>query len=237
MTIKAVRHFLVYQWRMWFPVAGLALRHNRMLAAVTEGTGECLVLGLCFLHQLANFLMTCHAEGSRRCQGIINLQRMMGRVTSQTVTGHLAFSVGLMTRGTIGDLAVYIMTERTGLLSMGTFIIDKILTRSFVAGKAGLFYIIGKVQGKGLMGIRMAGKAVLQFIMGFALVAHGALRDNIFTPGRMLSMTVKAGNCCLVLAAVTGDCCRGILVTFHTIGNLKANKCRACVWSRYHKCC
>ena len=93
-------------------------------------------------------------------------------MTGQTVTGHLAFSVGLMTGGTIGNLAMYIMTESTGLLCMGTFIISKILTRSFMAGKALIFYIIGKIEGKGLMGIGMAGKAVLQFIMGFALVAH-----------------------------------------------------------------
>lgn len=139
MTVKTVWHFLVHQLRMWFPVAVLALRHNRMLAAVTEGTGECLVPGLCFLHQLANFLMTYHAEGSWRCQSIIDFQRMMGRMTGQTVTGHLALSVGLMTRGTIGDLAVYIMAESTGLLCMGTCIVGKILSWFFMAGKAGLF--------------------------------------------------------------------------------------------------
>ena len=93
-------------------------------------------------------------------------------MAGQTDTGHLTFSVGLMAGGTIGDLAMYIMTESTGLLCMGTFIIGKILARSFVAGKALIFYIIGKIEGKGLMGIGMAGKAVLQFIMGFALVAH-----------------------------------------------------------------
>ena len=150
---------------MWFPVAGLALRHNRMLAAVTEGTGKCLMLGHCFFHQLANLLMTWHTEGSRCCQGIINFQRMMGRMAGQTVTGHLAFSMGLMAGGTIRNLAMYIMTESTGLLCMGTFIIGKILTRSFVAGKARIFYIIGKIEGKGLMGIGMTGKTVLQFIM------------------------------------------------------------------------
>ena len=186
-------------------MAGLALRHIRVLAAMTESTGKCLVLGLCFLHQLTNFFMTCHTECPWRGQGIINLQRMVGRMATQTVTGHLALCVGFMTTGTIGDLAVYFMAERTGLLGMGTFIIDKILPGFFMAGKAGLFYIIGKIQGKRLMGVGMTGKTILQFKVGPALMAHGAFRYDIFTPGRMLPMTIEAGNCCLVHAAVTGN--------------------------------
>lgn len=86
-------------------------------------------------------------------------------MATQTVTAHLALNMGFMTLGTFRNLAVHLMTEGTELFCMGTFIIGKILTRSFVAGKARIFYIIGKIEGKGLMGIGMTGKTVLQFIM------------------------------------------------------------------------
>jgi hypothetical protein len=124
-----------------------------MFTAVAEGTGKCLVLCHCFLHQIANFFVAWHTERSRRCQGIINLQRMVDRMASQTVTGRLTRSMGLMAHGTIGDLAVYFMAERTGQLCMGTFIIDKILARAFMAGKTGFLYVIGKMQGKRFVGI------------------------------------------------------------------------------------
>jgi hypothetical protein len=44
-----------------------------MLAAVAEGTGECLVLGFCFLQQLANFAMTWNTECPWCCLGWVDL--------------------------------------------------------------------------------------------------------------------------------------------------------------------
>ena len=157
---------------MRLTMTGLALWYGRMRSTVAEGTGKCLVLGHCFLQQLANFFVACNAECSWRCHGIFNLQRMMGRMATQTVTGNLLRSMGFMTLGAIGDLAVDLMAERTGLLGMGALKIGKVLTWSFMAGKARLFYIIGKMQGKRLMGVGMAGKAILQFKMRLAFVAH-----------------------------------------------------------------
>ena len=43
------------------------------------------------------------------------------------------------------------------------------------------------------MGIGMACQAIFQFKMGLAFMAHGALRDDILTPGGMLLMTVQTG--------------------------------------------
>ena len=51
----------------------------------------------------------------------------MGRVATQTVTGNLLCSMWFMTHKTIGDLAVYLMAERTGLFGMAALIIGKIL--------------------------------------------------------------------------------------------------------------
>ena len=87
MTIKAVGHFLVHNCRMGFTMAFLALRHIGMLTAMAEGTGECLVFGLCFLHQLANFAVTWNTECSWCSLGWIDLQWMVGRVASQTIRG------------------------------------------------------------------------------------------------------------------------------------------------------
>jgi hypothetical protein len=67
-----------------------------MLAAVAESTGECLVLGHRFFQLFTNFFMTRHAEVSRGGQGIVNFQRMVGRMTAKAVTGYLAFGMGLM---------------------------------------------------------------------------------------------------------------------------------------------
>ncbi len=81
---------------MGFAMTGDALRHNRMLAAVAEGTGECLVLGDRFLHLFTDLFMARYTEISRCGQGIVNFQRMVGRMTAEAVTGYLAFSMWLM---------------------------------------------------------------------------------------------------------------------------------------------
>jgi hypothetical protein len=81
---------------MGFTMTHLALRHNRMLTTVTEGTGECLVLGHRFFQLFTNFFMARHTEISRGGQGIVNFQRMVGRMTAKAVTGYLAFGMGLM---------------------------------------------------------------------------------------------------------------------------------------------
>jgi hypothetical protein len=86
---------------------------------------------------------------------------------------------------------------------MSALIIDEVLAGSFMASETRFFYVISKLQVKRLMGIGMAGKAVLQFKMGPAFMAHRAFRYDIFPPGRMLAMAIKAGNRCLVHAAVT----------------------------------
>ena len=136
---------------MGFTVTGLALGYIRMLAPMTESTGKCLVLGLCFYHLFSNFLMTRNTESSWCSHGIVYLQRMMRRMAAKTVARHLPFSMRFMTLGTVRDLTVYFMAEGTGLLGMGTLIIDKILPRAFMARETRFFYIIGEIQGKRLM--------------------------------------------------------------------------------------
>ena len=145
MAVKAVGHFLMHDLRMGFAVAGLALRNIGMLAPVTEGTGECLVLGLGFCQLFTSLLMACGTEGSRGGQGIFYLQGMMGRMTTEAVTGHLAFGMGLVAVCTVRDLAMHLVAEGTGLLGMGTLVFVKILSRPRMTGQAGFLDIPGKV--------------------------------------------------------------------------------------------
>ena len=152
MAIYAIGHFFVHDRRMRLTVTCLALGNNGMLAAVTECTGKCLMLGHCFFQQFTYIFVARHAEGPRCGQGIIDLQRMMGRMTAEAVTGNLAFSMGLMAIRAIRNFAMHIMTESTGLLSMGTFIVGKILARAFMAGKTGLFYIHRQDAGQAVHG-------------------------------------------------------------------------------------
>jgi len=119
---------------------------------------------------------------------------------------------------------MHIMTERTGLLGMGTCRIGKILPRPLMTGKARLLNIISKIQGKRFMGIGMTGKTVFQLKMGRAFMAHGTLRYDLFTPGRMLAVTIKTGNCGLVFPSVTGDCGRFILVALRTVSHFQCNQ-------------
>jgi hypothetical protein len=204
MAVKTVWHFLVHHLRMWLSMAFLALRHIWMLAAMAESAGECLVLGLCFLHQFANFTMTWDTECPWRGLGSVDLQGMMSWMASQAIWGHLARGMGLMAIGAVRDLAVDLVAEGTGLLRMGACIVGKILSRALMACKTRLLDISCQVKDKGFMRIGMAGKAIFQFKMGLPLMAHGALGDDIFSPWWMLLVTIKTRNHSLVLTTIAG---------------------------------
>ena len=145
MAVKTVGHLLVHDLRMGFSVAGLTFWHIGMLAPVAESAGKRLMLGLGFSQLFKRFLMACGTEVSWCGQGILYLQGMMGRMATKTVTGHLAFGMGLVTICTIRDLAMHLVTEGAGLLGMGTTVIGKILPRPLMTGQAGFLDIPGKV--------------------------------------------------------------------------------------------
>jgi hypothetical protein len=146
---------------------------------------------------------------------------MMRRMATKAITGHLALGMGLMTFRTVGNPAMHIVAESTGLLSMGTLKIGKILPWALMTSKTRLFYISGKVQGQGFMRVRVAGQAVFQFKMRPAFMTHGALGNDFFPPGRMFLVAIQTGNCSLVLATVAGYCCRLILMTLDAICHIK----------------
>lgn len=226
MTVKTVGHFLMHGRCMRFAMTGLALGDTRMLTPVAESTGKCLMLRHGFFQLFAGFLVTRHTESPGRGHGRVDLQRMMCRMAAETVTGHLPLSMGLMALGTIGNLAVDLMAEGTGFFGMGTFIVGEILARPLMAGKACILNIGSQVEGQWFMRVRVTGQAVLQFKMRPAFMTHGAFRDDILTPWRMLLVAVQTRNLGFMFAAVAGNGCRLILVTFDTVCHLKSNTLR-----------
>ena len=113
MTVNAVRHLLMHGWRMRLSVASLTLRHAGMRPPVTEGTSECLMLGGCLRHQFTDPIMTRHTESPRCRQCVGNLQRMMNRVTGQTIIHGLPLGMRLMALETLRNLTMGIMAEGT----------------------------------------------------------------------------------------------------------------------------
>jgi hypothetical protein len=128
-----------------------------MLAAVAESTGKCLVLGGCFFKLRANFIMASHAESSRCGHGIIDLQRMVRRMTTKAITGHLACGMGLMTAGTVRNLTMNLVAEGAGLFGMRALVLSKILPRTLMTGQARLFYVSSQMQGQWFMGVGVTG--------------------------------------------------------------------------------
>ena len=90
-----------------------------------------------------------------------------------------------------------------------------------MTGQAGLLDIRGKVQGKGLMGIGVAGKTIFQGKMLLTLVAHGTLRYDVLAPRWMLLMTIKTRYLRLMLTAIVFNCCRLVQVALHAVGHLQ----------------
>ena len=113
MTVNTVRHLLMHDRRMRLTMAGLTLRHAGMRSPMTEGTGECLMLGGCLGHQFTDPIMTRHAESPRCCQCVGNLQRMMGRVAGQTIIHGLTLGMRFMALETLRNLTMGIMAEGT----------------------------------------------------------------------------------------------------------------------------
>ena len=170
MAVNTIGHFLVHSCRMRFAVAGLAFGNARMLGAVAEGTGERLVLGDGFFQGGAGLFMACDAETSRRGKRRGNLQRMVGRMACQAVAEDLPLGMRFMALGAFGDLAVDLVAEGAGLFGVLARVIGEILSRTLMAGQAGILDVGGQAQGQGFMGIGVAGKAVLKFEMGPSLV-------------------------------------------------------------------
>lgn len=148
---------------MRLTMTGLALRHARMCLSMTEGAGEGLMLGGCFGQKSAFFIVTRNAEGPRCGNWIGDLQWMMRRMATETIVHCLTLGMGLMAFKALRNQAVAMMAEVTGQLSVLAGILLEFLSLLLMAGKAGFGNIAFQSYIKGLVGIRVATQAVLQF--------------------------------------------------------------------------
>ena len=174
MALDTDRHLLVDGGAVRLTMASPALRHRRMAAAVTEGTGKGLMLGGGLGHELADLLMTRYAEGAGGVDVRHDLQGMVGRMTGKTVGHDLALGMGLVTPGAIGNLAMLLMTEVTGLLGVLARILGKLLALLLMAGQTFLDPLTLKYDTQGVMGINMTAETIVQGKVGFiaGVMAH-----------------------------------------------------------------
>ena len=139
-------------------------------------------------------------------------------MAGQTIIHSLSLSMGLMALETLGNQAMGMMTEGTGLLGVHTGILIEFLSLLFMTGQTRTGYVIGQGQVQRLMRVGMTGQTIFKLEMRSAAVAFGTLRDDIFPPWRMLLMAVKAGDSGAMLAAAGAYGGRLLLVTFDTVG-------------------
>ena len=144
MAVSADRHLFMHGRRMRLSMAGLALRYTGMRTPMAEGTRECLMLGGRLGQQFTDPLMARHTESPRRCQRIGNLQRMMRRMTGQTIIHGLSLGMRFMALETFGNLTMNSMAEGTRLLGMGTGIVFEFLALLWMTGQARAGYICGQ---------------------------------------------------------------------------------------------
>jgi hypothetical protein len=144
---------------------------------------------------------------------------MMGRMAGKTIIHGLPLRMWLVALGAFGNLPVHAVTECAGLLGMSAGELLELLALFLVASKTGTCDIIGKHQSQRIMGIGMAGQAVLEFEMGFPGMAFGTGRNGVGSPRGMFLMTVKAGYRCGMLATFGSDSSRFLVMTFYAVAN------------------
>lgn len=210
---------------MRLAVAHLTLGNRRMVAPVAEGACERLMLGRGLIKKGSDTLMTRYAESPGSCHIRSDLQRMVGLMTAETVNHGLAGGMGIMTLGTVWDLAMGLMAEVTGLLRMLARVLRKLLSLLLMTGQAGLNNIACKNNGQRVMGIGMACQTILQLKVRTLSrgVTHGTLGNNLGTPRTVLKVAVKTGYSGLVLARIGSYSRRFLFMTFHTIGRKQLN--------------
>ncbi len=216
---------------MRLAVAHLTLGNGWMVAPVAEGACERLMLCRGLSELCSDTLMAWYTETTACCHIRRDLQRMMGLMTTETVNHGLAGGMGIMTLGTVRDLAMGLMAEIAGLLRMLARVLGKLLSLLLMTGQTGLNNIACKNDGQRVMGIGMACQAILELKVRTLTrgVTHGTLGNNLGAPRTVLKVAVKTGYCGLVLARIGGNSRRFLFMTFHAIGwkqlNLGLDRC------------
>src|SRR5512135_2549874 len=164
--------------RMGNTVAVLALGHHLMFFLMAERALECPVLGLAGGKHIVNRPVARGAKLRRRIRRIGNGLRHMRLMACFAIGGGHFRRVRLVALGTLGFLAVDIMTEGTTLGAMLALVLLQLSNLLRMAGKTGVRYIVRKRDLQGCMGVPVAAKTPLEFEVRLPHVAVAALRNG-----------------------------------------------------------
>ena len=132
--------------------------------------------------------------------------------------------MGLMAFRAVRDPAMHIMTEGTGLFGMLALIFGNPLKFLRMTGAAfGLGVFRQFERSDGHMGVCMTTHTILELEMGCVsiIMAAGTFGNKVFAVGKMLDVTIKAGNFGLMFPPVGGDPLRFLSMAFYAIRHLQ----------------
>lgn len=122
------------------------------------------------------------------------------------VSGHVT-GVGLVTLGTLRNLAMYIMAERTIQRGMLAPVFPELLDLGAVAGETGVGYVAAKGNVLGSMRVLVARETSRKLVVRLVGMAHAALGDRPFDRGGVPDVAIQAGYACFVGSACRCDVC------------------------------
>lgn len=223
-AVHAFRKFLVDRVAMGQTVTVLTLGNRRMLSFVAVNAVQLAVFGCGFAQLVGNIPVTGAAESNRGIFRGNDSERFMRIMTGQAIGGLLTFFMGLMAFRAVRDPAMHIMTEGTGLFGMLALVFGNPLKFLCMTGAAfGLGVLRKFKRSDGHVGVCMTTHTILELEMGSVriIMAAGTFGNKVFAVGKMLDVTIKAGNFGLMLSPVGGNPLRLLIMAFYAIRHLQ----------------
>lgn len=203
-TFRELRH---HSWRMFRPVAVLAVRNYFVLLLMAECARKRLVLCLARSQQVECLLVTGSAVLRWYVRGIRYHLGHVGFVAFLAISGYHSGRVRLVALQAFRSLAVCAVAERAVKRGMTAFVFLELFDLRGMTGQAWFREVVGEGNLERCMRIRMAVQTVLEFIVRFSHVTLVAFRDVIFYRRPMAGVAVDARDI-LVRASVGSYICR-----------------------------
>jgi hypothetical protein len=189
-----------------------------MLVWMALGTTEFMVLGLALDQQIKLFFMASAADLGWNVILIGNFKGHMGLMTQFAIRLSHIRGMGFVALQAFKYLAMLVVTVGTAKVAVETLVRIKLLTLSFMAGKAGLSNLPGQIETQRRVRVRVAPQAPFQLKVRLTRVALTASGDyTLHNLRRMALMTIKASHLGFMRAArlLNVLCC--VSVAFDTL--------------------
>jgi hypothetical protein len=226
-TLAAVRELLEHLLRMRLSVARKARRYVLVDVAMAKCARKIVMHGGIGRKHVIGLAVTGPAVMRGDLVGIGHVERHVRGMTGLAVFKDHVFGMLPVTIQATGNLAVLHMTEVAGHVRVNTGMLGRFLTLLRMTGQAGPGNVALQDQLERGVGVGMAGRTVLEFVMRTARVAHAAFGDGPGPRGRMLDMAVLTTHGGLVQAALGGYGSRLLGMAQHTLFIGKGRDLRA----------